>query len=258
MLLFCVGGISRREQPDTATRDRLAINLLGAPNDVYTSIPLWSWVGRSCLPKSWLLDLAARERTCPACHGVGRVIKDPCKNCGGAGRVRRDKTLAVNIPAGVEDGMRIRLSGEGEAGVRGGPPGDLYIFLAVAPHPVFQRDGVDVSCRVPIPMTRAALGGTVEVPTLEGARVRLNIPAGTQSGHQFRLRSKGMPSVQGRGGRGDMYVIINVETPVNLSARQRELLEEFEREGSEGGTSSSPQSEGFFAKVKELWSDLTD
>ena len=198
------------------------------------------------------------ERTCPACHGVGRVIKDPCKNCGGAGRVRRDKTLAVNIPAGIEDGMRIRLSGEGEAGVRGGPPGDLYIFLAVAPHPVFQRDGVDVSCRVPIPMTRAALGGTVEVPTLEGARVRLNIPAGTQSGHQFRLRSKGMPSVQGRGGRGDMYVIINVETPVNLSARQRELLEEFEREGSEGGTSSSPQSEGFFAKVKELWSDLTD
>ena len=132
------------------------------------------------------------ERTCPGCHGQGRVIKDACKTCGGAGRLRKEKTLQVNIPAGVEDGTRIRLAGEGEAGLRGAPPGDLYIFLAIAPHPIFQRDGANIHCRVPIPMTTAALGGTVEVPTIEGSRTKVTVPPGTQSGHQFRIKSKGM------------------------------------------------------------------
>ncbi|WP_044562523.1 molecular chaperone DnaJ [Azospirillum sp. B4] len=196
------------------------------------------------------------ERTCPACSGAGRVIKDPCRNCGGQGRVRKEKTLQVNIPAGVEDGTRIRLSGEGEAGARGAPPGDLYIFLAIAPHALFIRDGANIQCRVPIPMTTAALGGTVEVPTIDGSRARVSIPPGTQSGHQFRLKSKGM-SVLRSSQRGDMYVTALVETPVNLNKRQQELLREFEKAGEEkGGT--HPESEGFFAKVKELWADLKE
>lgn len=194
------------------------------------------------------------ERTCPACHGQGRVIKDACKSCGGAGRLRKEKSLQVNIPAGVEDGTRIRLAGEGEAGLRGAPPGDLYIFLALAPHPMFQRDGANIHCRVPIPMTTAALGGTIEVPTIEGSRTKITVPPGTQSGHQFRLRSKGM-SVLRSPQRGDMYIQAVVETPVNLTKRQQELLREFEKAGKEG---SHPQSEGFFAKVKELWEDLKD
>ncbi|MEA1677505.1 molecular chaperone DnaJ [Nitrospirillum sp. BR 11163] len=196
------------------------------------------------------------ERTCPACAGAGRVIKDPCRNCGGHGRVRREKTLQVNIPAGVEDGTRIRLSGEGEAGARGAPPGDLYIFLAITPHALFIRDGANIQCRVPIPMTTAALGGTVEVPTIDGSRARVSIPPGTQSGHQFRLKGKGM-SVLRSTQRGDMYVTALVETPVNLTKRQQELLREFEKAGEEkGGT--HPESEGFFAKVKELWADLKE
>ncbi|MEA1649558.1 molecular chaperone DnaJ [Nitrospirillum sp. BR 11164] len=196
------------------------------------------------------------ERTCPACSGAGRVIKDPCRNCGGHGRVRKEKTLQVNIPAGVEDGTRIRLSGEGEAGARGAPPGDLYIFLAIAPHALFMRDGANIQCRVPIPMTTAALGGTVEVPTIDGSRARVSIPPGTQSGHQFRLKGKGM-SVLRSTQRGDMYVTALVETPVNLTKRQQELMREFEKAGEEkGGT--HPESEGFFAKVKELWADLKE
>ncbi|MDE1149106.1 MAG: molecular chaperone DnaJ [Azospirillaceae bacterium] len=196
------------------------------------------------------------ERTCPACSGAGRVIKDPCRNCGGAGRVRKEKTLQVNIPAGVEDGTRIRLTGEGEAGARGAPPGDLYIFLAIAPHTMFLRDGANIQCRVPIPMTTAALGGTVEVPTIDGSRARVSIPPGTQSGHQFRLKGKGM-SVLRSTQRGDMYVTALVETPVNLNKRQQELMREFEKAGEEkGGT--HPESEGFFAKVKELWADLKE
>ncbi|MBB6252650.1 molecular chaperone DnaJ [Nitrospirillum iridis] len=196
------------------------------------------------------------ERTCPACSGAGRVIKDPCRNCGGHGRVRKEKTLQVNIPAGVEDGTRIRLSGEGEAGARGAPPGDLYIFLAIAPHALFIRDGANIQCRVPIPMTTAALGGTVEVPTIDGSRARVSIPPGTQSGHQFRLKGKGM-SVLRSSQRGDMYVTALVETPVNLNKRQQELMREFEKAGEEkGGT--HPESEGFFAKVKELWADLKE
>jgi molecular chaperone DnaJ len=196
------------------------------------------------------------ERTCGSCGGAGRVIKDPCRNCGGSGRVRREKTLQVSIPPGVEDGTRIRLSGEGETGMRGTPPGDLYVFLALKPHRFFQREGSDLQCRVPIPMPLAALGGSIEVPTIEGARSRVTIPAGTQAGQQFRLRGKGM-SVLRSSGRGDMYIEVVVETPVNLTKKQRELLQEFDKQGPKSG-GTHPQSEGFFAKVKELWEDLTE
>ncbi|HYD66356.1 molecular chaperone DnaJ [Azospirillum sp.] len=194
------------------------------------------------------------ERTCPGCHGQGRIIKDACKSCGGAGRLRKEKTLQVNIPAGVEDGTRIRLAGEGEAGLRGAPPGDLYIFLALAPHPLFQRDGANIHCRVPIPMVTAALGGSVDVPAIDGTRAKITVPPGTQSGHQFRLKGKGM-SVLRSPHRGDMYIQAVIETPVNLTKKQQELLREFEKAGKEG---SNPQSEGFFAKVKELWEDLKE
>jgi molecular chaperone DnaJ len=195
------------------------------------------------------------ERTCPVCGGAGRVIEKPCRGCGGAGRVRREKTLQVSIPAGVEDGTRIRLAGEGEAGLRGAPPGDLYIFLAIKPHRFFQREGANVFCRVPIPMTKAAMGGTIEVPTLDGARARVTVPPGTQTGHQFRLKSKGM-SVLRSPARGDLYIQATVETPQNLTKRQQELLKEFEAAGS--GDKTSPESAGFFAKVKELWADLKE
>jgi molecular chaperone DnaJ len=196
------------------------------------------------------------ERTCPTCQGSGRVISNPCKVCNGSGRVQRERTLAVNIPAGVEDGTRIRLSGEGEAGIRGGQPGDLYIFVTVAPHRFFRRDGTHLFCRVPIPMTRAALGGEVEVPTIEGRRVGIMIPPGTQTGRQIRLKGKGMTELHG-GQRGDLYIEVVVETPVKLSKRQQELLREFERAG-ESADSTHPESEGFFAKVKELWAELRE
>jgi molecular chaperone DnaJ len=196
------------------------------------------------------------ERACPTCQGAGRVIEKPCRACHGTGRVRKEKTLAVTIPPGVEEGTRIRLAGEGESGQRGAPPGDLYIFLAIKPHHVFQRDGANIFCRVPIPMTTAALGGSIEVPTVDGARARVAIPAGTQSGNQFRLRSKGM-SILRSTQRGDMYVEAVVETPVNLTKRQEELLREFDAAG-DSAKSSSPQSEGFFAKVRDLWEDLRD
>ncbi|NQV81536.1 MAG: molecular chaperone DnaJ [Alphaproteobacteria bacterium] len=195
------------------------------------------------------------ERTCPTCQGVGHVIQNPCKPCGGSGRVRREKSLAVSIPHGVEDGTRIRLTGEGEAGLRGGPAGDLYIFLSVTPHRFFEREALNVFCSVPISMTTAALGGQIEVPTLEGTRARLTLPSGTQTGKQFRLKGKGMPAVRGTG-KGDLFIQTLVETPVNLSKKQKELLKEFEDAGS--GKSHSPESEGFFAKVKELWGDLKD
>lgn len=198
------------------------------------------------------------ERTCPTCQGMGRVIKDPCKVCGGQGRVRKDKTLQVQVPAGVEDGTRIRLSGEGEAGMRGAPPGDLYIFLSIAGHRIFQRDGANIYCRVPIPMTTAALGGTIEVPTIEGTLTKVTIPPGTQTGNQFRLKGKGM-SVLRSPARGDMFIQATVETPVNLTKRQEELLREFEASGDKAeGKHNSPESHGFFAKVKELWKDLTE
>lgn len=195
------------------------------------------------------------ERTCPTCQGSGVVIKDPCKGCSGNGRVRKEKSLAVNIPPGVEDGTRIRLSGEGEAGVRGGPPGDLYMFISVAPHRLFKRSGTDLACEVPIPMTVAALGGDVDVPTIEGQRMKLSVPAGTQTGKQFRMRDQGMTELQGTR-RGDMYVQVLVETPVKLTKRQQELLREFDGAGK--GDTHHPESSGFFAKVKELWDDLRD
>lgn len=196
------------------------------------------------------------ERTCPTCQGQGRVIKDPCRVCGGQGKVRKDKTLQVTIPAGVEEGTRIRLAGEGEAGTRGAPAGDLYIFLSIKPHRLFQRDGANIYCRVPIPMTTAALGGAIDVPTIEGAMTKVTIPPGTQSGNQFRLKSKGM-SVLRSPARGDMFIQAMVETPVNLTPRQQELLKEFETAGDQN-TKHNPESEGFFAKVKELWKDLTE
>jgi molecular chaperone DnaJ len=194
------------------------------------------------------------ERTCPTCHGQGQVIEKPCRNCGGQGRIRRERTLNVNIPSGVEDGTRIRLAGEGEAGLRGSPPGDLYIFLGISPHSYFQRDGADIHCRVPISMTTAALGGVIEVPSIDGTRARVTVPAGTQTGHQFRLRNKGM-SVLRSNQRGDLFIEAVVETPVNLTKQQQDLLRQFEK----GGTAAtSPESSGFFAKVKELWADLRD
>jgi molecular chaperone DnaJ len=188
------------------------------------------------------------ERACHTCHGAGQVIDKPCRACAGQGRVRRDKTLKVTIPAGVEDGTRIRLTGEGEAGTRGGPAGDLYVFLSVRRHQLFEREGADVHCRVPISMVQATLGAGIEVPTLDGKMARINIPAGAQGGHQFRLRGKGMPVVRSTQ-RGDMYIEINVETPTNLTAKQKELLKEFEKAGSK----TSPEAEGFFTKVKEMF-----
>jgi molecular chaperone DnaJ len=189
------------------------------------------------------------ERTCPACAGRGEVIDDPCPTCSGAGRVMRERTLQVNIPAGVEDGTKVRLVGDGEAGLRGGPPGDLYIFLSLKPHSFFQRDGADLFCKVPISMTAATLGGQIEVPTLEGTASRVKIPEGTESGKQFRLKGKGMPVLRSKV-VGDMYIQVDVETPKNLTRRQRELLEEFERESHKG---TSPESAGFFARVKDFF-----
>jgi molecular chaperone DnaJ len=195
------------------------------------------------------------ERTCPTCQGTGTVIEKPCKSCGGQGRVRREKTLSVAIPSGVEDGTRIRLAGEGEAGLQGATAGDLYVFISVTPHAFFQRDGANIFCRVPIPITTAALGGTLEVPTVEGSRTRVTVPPGTQSGHQFRLRSKGM-SVLRSAVRGDMYIQAVVETPVNLTKKQQELLREFEAAGEQRNT--SPESAGFFARMKEFFEDLRE
>jgi molecular chaperone DnaJ len=190
------------------------------------------------------------ERTCPTCRGTGRVIKHPCRKCGGSGRVQKERTLSVSIPPGVEDGTRIRLSGEGQGGFNGGPPGDLYVFLAVEPHPLFQRDGADLYCTVPVSFVTAALGGTMEVPTLDGEPTKLDVSAGTQSGKRIRLRRKGMPVLRGGGSRGDLYVEVKVETPVKLSRRQKELLREFEKESAAG---SQPECEGFFDKVKTFW-----
>jgi molecular chaperone DnaJ len=194
------------------------------------------------------------ERTCPTCQGAGTVIEKPCRACGGQGRVRREKTLSVSIPPGVEDGTRIRLAGEGEVGMLGGATGDLYIFISIAQHAIFQRDGANIYCRVPLPFTTAALGGAVEVPTVEGTRTKVTVPAGTQSGHRFRLKGKGMTVLRSPV-RGDMYVQAVVETPVNLTKRQQELLREFEKEG---GGKTNPESEGFFARVKEFFEDLRE
>jgi molecular chaperone DnaJ len=192
------------------------------------------------------------ERTCPACHGRGQVIDDPCPTCSGAGRVMRERTLSVNIPPGVEDGTRIRLAGEGEAGLRGGPAGDLYIFLSIEPHEFFQRDGADLHCRVPISMVSAAVGGEFEVPAIDGSKARVKVPAGTQTGRRFRLSGKGMPVLRAKQ-TGDMYVQVVVETPQNLTKRQRELLAEFDKLSSD---TTQPESAGFFSRVKEFLDGL--
>jgi molecular chaperone DnaJ len=195
------------------------------------------------------------ERTCPHCHGTGRYIRNPCKPCRGTGQAQKERTLAVNIPAGVEEGTRIRLTGEGQAGLNGGPAGDLYIFISIAPHPIFQRDGHDLHCRAPVSFAAAALGGMIEVPTVDGGRARITIPEGTQNGRQVRQRGKGMPVLRSSGARGDLYVEIAVETPVKLTRKQKELLRAFEKEGEAG---MHPESEGFLARVKEFWARVED
>lgn len=192
------------------------------------------------------------ERPCGACRGTGQVIAEPCTSCRGEGRVEKAKKLAVNIPAGVDEGTRIRLSGEGEAGHRGATPGDLYIFLHVARHKLFERDGTTLFARAPISFTKAALGGTIEVPGLDRQRHEIRIPAGIQSGKQIRQRGAGMPVLNGRG-FGDMVVQVEVETPTKLSAKQRELLEAFA--ATETGA-ESPQAHGFFGKLKDMWDDI--
>ncbi len=191
------------------------------------------------------------ERTCPTCGGLGQRIKNPCKSCHGAGRTEKERQLSVNIPAGVETGTRIRLAGEGEAGMRGGPSGDLYIFIEVREHALFQRDGVNLYCRVPVAMTAAVLGGDVEVPTIDGGRSKVKVPSGTQTGKQMRLRGKGMPALRG-GGTGDMLIEVAVETPVNLTSRQKELLREFEQLSKD----NNPEGSTFFSKVKNFWDGM--
>ncbi|MBU2357343.1 MAG: molecular chaperone DnaJ [Alphaproteobacteria bacterium] len=191
------------------------------------------------------------ERTCPTCNGMGQTIKNPCHVCHGAGRVEKEKSLSVNIPAGVETGTRIRLAGEGEAGMRGGPAGDLYIFIEVADHPLFEREASNLFCRVPVSIASAALGGEIEVPTIDGGRSRVKIPEGSQSGRQMRLRGKGMPALRG-GAAGDMFIELNVETPVNLTARQREILKEFDTLSKD----NNPQGSSFFKSVKGFWDSM--
>ncbi len=201
------------------------------------------------------------ERACPACQGTGQVIADPCDSCDGAGRVDKRRTLEVNIPRGVDDGTRIRVGGEGEAGSRGGPSGDLYIFVNMKPHGFFKREGTTVFTTAPISITTAALGGEIEVPALDREAAVIRIPHGTQTGKQFRVRGKGMPALNGGmpgGGYGDLVVQIEVETPVKLTKRQRELLEEFQTLEAEEGGKNTPRQSGFFDKVRDAWNDLTE
>ena len=192
------------------------------------------------------------ERTCPTCGGQGRTIRNPCRVCRGAGTVQRERTLAVTIPAGIDDGSRIRLQGEGEAGGQGVPNGDLYVHVAIRPHPMFQREQAHVFMQMPIRMTQAALGGDVEVPVIDGSRMKMKIPAGTQNGDQFRLRGKGFSVLNRPNQRGDMIVQVMVETPRELTARQRELLEQFEAEYAKDGK-GSPENEGFFARMRDFF-----
>ncbi|QMW22538.1 molecular chaperone DnaJ [Sandaracinobacteroides saxicola] len=196
------------------------------------------------------------ERTCPGCHGSGRVISDPCDTCHGEGRVERRKTLNVNIPKGVDDGTRIRLAGEGEAGPRGGGPGDLYIFVHMKPHPIWKRDGTTLFAQVPVSFVTATLGGDLSIPGLDKKPVEVRIPAGTQTGKQFRVRGRGMPALNGHG-FGDLVVQVELETPTKLTSRQKELLEEFRAiEGDANG--NCPKSHGFWDRLKNAWDDLTD
>ena len=202
----------------------------------------------------------AVERACPRCSGTGRLVLDPCQNCHGHGQVRRERVLSVRIPAGVDDGARIRLAGEGDAGVRGGPRGDLYLFLSVIPHELFERDGLDLLCTVPVPMTVAALGGEIDAPCLLGGencdgsnRMTVKVPEGAQTGKTVRLKGKGMPSLRSRQ-RGDLVVELFVETPTHLSARQKELLQELAGLCSE---KQNPKSANFVGKAKRFWEEVT-
>jgi len=188
------------------------------------------------------------QQTCPKCHGTGKVIPEPCATCAGAGRIKRNKTLEVKIPAGIDDGMRIRSSGNGEPGMNGGPPGDLYVEIHIKQHPVFQREGDDLHCEIPISYAKAALGGEIEVPTLSG-KASFTLPEGTQTGKTFRLRSKGVKGVRS-GYAGDLFCHVVIETPVKLTERQRELLREFEELTNESGAKHSPQSKSWTEKVK--------
>ena len=191
------------------------------------------------------------QQTCPKCHGAGKVVQHPCGTCSGAGRVKQHKTLAVKIPAGVDEGDRIRLSGEGEAGVNGGPPGDLYVVIHIKPHPVFQRDHNDLHCEMPISFATAALGGEIEIPTLDGY-AKIKVPAETQSGKVFRLRGKGIRGVRSTS-HGDLMCHVVVETPVNLTARQKELLEEFEAISRKDSGRHNPRAKGWMDKVREFF-----
>ena len=217
-----------------------------APGTSPVSCPMCNGIGRVRAQQGFFTI----ERTCPSCQGAGRVIKDACKNCLGNGRVRKERALAVTIPPGVEDGTRIRLSGEGEAGLRGGHSGDLYVIIGITPHPFFQREGANLFCRVPVPMVKATLGGVVQVPIIDGTSSELKLEQGTQSGQQIRLRGKGMTVLRSQS-RGDLYVELAVETPQYLTKRQKELLEEFAAEAKEGKT--SPESDGFMKKIKEVF-----
>ena len=191
------------------------------------------------------------ERGCPTCSGVGQIIKNPCSSCGGQGTQKKDKALSVNVPPGVETGTRIRLAGEGETAPRGGVSGDLYIFIEVSKHKIFERDGLNLFCRVPVSMAKASLGGEVEVPTIDGGRSRVRIPAGSQSGRQMRLKGKGMPAIKTIQ-KGDMFIEMAVETPVNLTAKQKELLQEFE----ELSEDNNPETNSFFSSVKTFWESM--
>ena len=191
------------------------------------------------------------QQTCPKCHGSGKIIPEPCAACGGAGRIKRNKTLEVKIPAGIDNGMRIRSTGNGEPGTNGGPSGDLYVEIHIKPHPVFQREGDDLHCEMPISFAKAALGGEIEVPTLTG-KVSFTVPEGTQTGKTFRLKGKGVKGVRS-GYTGDLFCHVVVETPVKLTEKQKELLREFERSTNEGGAKHSPQSKGWMDKVKDFF-----
>jgi len=191
------------------------------------------------------------QQTCPQCHGTGKYVPDPCATCGGAGRVRKHKTLSVKIPAGVDQDDRIRLSGEGEAGVNGGPPGDLYVVVQLKPHAVFQREGADLHCEMPISFATAALGGEIEIPTLDG-HAKVKIPPETQTGQVFRLRNKGIRPVRGSV-TGDLYCHVALETPVKLTARQKEILREFESINQEDPEAHSPKQKTFFDKLKAFF-----
>ena len=191
------------------------------------------------------------ERGCPTCSGVGQIIKNPCSSCGGQGTQKKDKALSVNVPPGVETGTRIRLAGEGETAPRGGVSGDLYIFIEVSKHKIFERDGLNLFCRVPVSMAKASLGGEVEVPTIDGGRSRVRIPAGSQSGRQMRLKGKGMPAIK-TNQKGDMFIEMAVETPVNLTAKQKELLQEFEDLSED----NNPETNSFFSSVKTFWESM--